>query len=84
MFNLQHKITSFLWYDNQAGDAACIDDCIAAQASAVQPILQRILAIVREEAPDAKEAISYRFPAFMQGGALIHFAAFRSHAPCTT
>lgn len=58
---------------------ASIDDYIAAQASAVQPILQRIRAIVREEAPDAQEAISYRIPAFMQGGALFYFAAFKKH-----
>jgi uncharacterized protein YdhG (YjbR/CyaY superfamily) len=58
---------------------ASIDDYIAAQASAVQPVLQRIRAIVREEAPHAKETISYRMPAFMQGGALFYFAAFKKH-----
>ena len=58
---------------------ASIDDYIAAQASAVQPILQRIRAIVREEAPEAREAISYRIPAFLQGGALFYFAAFKKH-----
>ena len=58
---------------------ANIDDYIAAQASAVQPILRRIRAIVREEAPDAQEAISYRIPAFMQGGVLLYFAAFKKH-----
>jgi uncharacterized protein YdhG (YjbR/CyaY superfamily) len=56
-----------------------IDDYIAAQASAVQPILQRIRAIVREEAPAAQEAISYRIPAFMRNGVLIYFAAFKKH-----
>lgn len=56
-----------------------IDDYIAAQAPAVQPILQRIRAIVREEAPEAKEAISYRIPAFMQAGVLFYFAAFKKH-----
>jgi len=58
---------------------ASIDDYIAAQTSAVQPILRRIRAIVREEAPDAEEAISYRMPAFKQGGALLYFAAFKKH-----
>jgi predicted RNA polymerase sigma factor len=38
---------------------ASIDAYIAAQASAVQPMLQRIRAIVREEAPQAVQAISY-------------------------
>jgi uncharacterized protein YdhG (YjbR/CyaY superfamily) len=57
-----------------------IDDYIAAQVPAVQPILQNIRAIVREAAPDANEAISYRIPAFiMQGRALFYFAAFKKH-----
>ena len=59
--------------------AASIDAYIALQASAVQPMLQRIRAIVREEAPDAAEAISYRMPAFKQGGVLVYFAAFKKH-----
>jgi uncharacterized protein YdhG (YjbR/CyaY superfamily) len=58
---------------------ASIDDYIAAQASAVQPILQRIRTIVREEAPAAAEAISYRIPAFKRDGVLIYFAAFKKH-----
>ena len=58
---------------------ASIDDYIAAQPSAVRPILQQIRAIVREEAPGATEAISYRIPAFMHGGALFYFAAFKKH-----
>jgi uncharacterized protein YdhG (YjbR/CyaY superfamily) len=63
----------------KAAVPASIDDYIAAQAPAVQPILQRIRAIVREEAPDAQEAISYRIPTFMHGGVLIYFAAFKQH-----
>jgi uncharacterized protein YdhG (YjbR/CyaY superfamily) len=59
--------------------AASIDEYIAAQATAVQPILQRIRTIAREEAPDAQETISYRIPAFMQDGALFYFAAFKKH-----
>jgi uncharacterized protein YdhG (YjbR/CyaY superfamily) len=65
--------------DAKVAPPACIDDYIAAQARAVQPILQRIRAIVREEAPQARETISYRMPAFMQGGALLYFAAFKKH-----
>ncbi len=56
-----------------------IDDYIAAQAIAVQTILQRIRAIVHEEAPVAQEAISYHMPAFKQGGVLLYFAAFKNH-----
>jgi uncharacterized protein YdhG (YjbR/CyaY superfamily) len=65
--------------DTKTGAAASIDDYIAAQTSAVQPILQRIRAIVREEAPEAEETISYRMPAFRLGGALLYFAAFKQH-----
>lgn len=56
-----------------------IDDYIAAQAIAVQTILQRIRAIVHEEAPAAQESISYHMPAFKQGGVLLYFAAFKNH-----
>ena len=65
--------------DAKTTAAASIDDYIAAQASAVKPILHRIRAIVREEAPDAEETISYRMPAFRLGGALFYFAAFKKH-----
>ncbi len=65
--------------DAKPAAAASIDDYIAAQASAVQPILQHLRAIVREEAPAAQETISYRIPAFLQGGALLYFAAFKKH-----
>jgi len=65
--------------DAKTAAPASIDNYIAAQASAVQPILQQIRAIVREEAPGAEETISYRIPAFMQGGALFCFAAFKKH-----
>ena len=59
--------------------ATSIDDYIAMQPGSVQPILQRVREIVREEAPDAQELISYRMPAFRQGGVLIYFAVFKRH-----
>ena len=59
--------------------AASIDAYIALQPGAVQPILQHIRAIVREEAPAAQEVISYRMPAFTQVGVLVYFAAFKRH-----
>jgi uncharacterized protein YdhG (YjbR/CyaY superfamily) len=65
--------------DAKAAAAADIDEYIAAQPVAVRPILQRIRAIVREAAPDARESISYRMPAFMRNGVLIYFAAFKNH-----
>jgi uncharacterized protein YdhG (YjbR/CyaY superfamily) len=56
-----------------------IDAYVAAAPSATRPILQEIRAIVREEAPDAEERISYRMPAFFQNGAIVYFAPFKRH-----
>lgn len=58
---------------------ANIDDYIAASAPAARSFLEEIRRVVREEAPEAEELISYRMPAFKQRGILIYFAAFRHH-----
>lgn len=52
---------------------------IAQVPAAVRPILRQIRALVREEAPESEERISYRMPAFFQGGAIIYFAPFKNH-----
>jgi uncharacterized protein YdhG (YjbR/CyaY superfamily) len=59
--------------------AATIDDYIAGCEPRVRPILKKLRAIVRAEAPDAEETISYRMPAFKRHGVLIYFAAFTHH-----
>ncbi len=56
-----------------------VDEYVAQAPPATRPILQKIRTIVREEAPDAEERISYRMPAFFHGGALIYFAPFTRH-----
>jgi uncharacterized protein YdhG (YjbR/CyaY superfamily) len=56
-----------------------IDEYIAQAPPATKSILRRISAIVREEAPGVEERISYRMPAFFEGGAIIYFAPFRHH-----
>lgn len=56
-----------------------IDAYIAASAPKAKPILRKIRQTVRDAAPDAEEIISYRMPAFRQGGILIYFAAFKNH-----
>lgn len=57
-----------------------IDDYIARQSEAVQPILQKIRKTIHEAAPDAEEAISYQMPTFKQNGKnLVHFAAWKQH-----
>jgi uncharacterized protein YdhG (YjbR/CyaY superfamily) len=58
---------------------ATIDEYIAASFPKVRPILKRIRKTIREAAPQAEEIISYRMPAFRQGGVLVYFAAFKEH-----
>ncbi len=56
-----------------------IEDYISAAPAEVRPILERLRTIVRKAAPEAEERISYRMPAFFQGGVLVYFAAFKEH-----
>ena len=56
-----------------------IDDYIAGFSPEVQAILQRTRLTIRKTAPDAQETISYQIPAFKLHGALVYFAAFKSH-----
>lgn len=45
----------------------------------VQEIMQKIRAIVKEEAPEVQEKISYGMPTFSYKGVLVHFAAYKKH-----
>ncbi|RPJ85298.1 MAG: hypothetical protein EHM13_01495 [Acidobacteria bacterium] len=56
-----------------------IDEYVAAFPPSVQTILEKIRATVAEAAPDARERISYRMPAFEENGILLYFAAFKNH-----
>ena len=58
---------------------ATIDEYISGFPPEVQAVLQRIREVVRDAAPEAEEAISYRIPAFKQNGVLVYFAAFKAH-----
>ena len=56
-----------------------IDEYIAQFPAEIRDILQKLRQVVREEAPQAEEAIRYRIPTFRLNGNLVHFAAFRDH-----
>ncbi|MBB5180315.1 uncharacterized protein YdhG (YjbR/CyaY superfamily) [Planomicrobium koreense] len=56
-----------------------IDDYIQQAPADVQEILQKLRRVIQEEAPEAKETISYQLPTFMLNGNLVHFAAFKNH-----
>jgi uncharacterized protein YdhG (YjbR/CyaY superfamily) len=56
-----------------------IDEYIAGASPEVRPILEKMRATIRGEAPDAREVISYKMPAFRLHGILLYFAAFKHH-----
>jgi uncharacterized protein YdhG (YjbR/CyaY superfamily) len=56
-----------------------IDEYIGAARPEVRPILEKIRETIRAAAPDAKELISYRMPAFRQNNIIVYFAAFTNH-----
>jgi len=56
-----------------------IDEYIATFPKQIQHILQELRRVIRESAPQAKEAISYQIPTFKLNGNLVHFAAFKDH-----
>jgi uncharacterized protein YdhG (YjbR/CyaY superfamily) len=56
-----------------------IDAYIASFPPKIQAILKKIRLTIRNAAPESQEKISYRMPAFFQGGALAYFAAFQNH-----
>ena len=57
-----------------------IDEYIKNYPIEVQTILEKIRQIIRESAPEAVEAISYRMPTFkLNGKNLVHFAAYQNH-----
>ena len=45
----------------------------------VQAVLEKVRATIRRAAPDVKEIISYKMPAFKQHGILVYFAAWKQH-----
>lgn len=59
---------------------ASIDDYIAGFPDDVQQVLRQVRAIIREEAPDAQETISYQIPTFtLAGRHLVYFAGHSRH-----
>ncbi len=60
-------------------DLKSIDEYIAGFPADVQAKLQEMRRVIKEEAPDAVEAIAYGMPTFRLNGNLVHFAAFQKH-----
>lgn len=56
-----------------------IDEYIALFPEEIKEILTNIRNLIKENAPEATEKISYQMPTFFLNGNLIHFAAFKHH-----
>lgn len=56
-----------------------VDEYIAAAPAGAQPLLRELRDIIRTEAPDAAERISYGMPTYELHGHVAHFAAYRRH-----
>jgi len=56
-----------------------IDEYITLFSPELQERLEAIRKVIKEEAPEAKEKISYQMPAFELYGNLVYFAAFKNH-----
>ena len=56
-----------------------VDGYIAAAPRQAQPHLRELRRIIRAEAPDAQERISYKMPYYRLNGHLVYFACFKDH-----
>lgn len=60
--------------------ASSIDEYVAEFPEQTRTKLEEIRSIIREEAPDSTETISYAIPTFdLDGKHLVHFAGFTHH-----
>ena len=60
-------------------DIQTIEQYIAGFSPDIQSLLEELRSVIREEAPEAEETISYQLPTFKLHGNLIHFGAFKNH-----
>ena len=59
---------------------ASIDDYIAAQPEAAQPVLAKVRAAIRKALPQAEELFSYNMPTYKAGGKpVLYFAGWKQH-----
>lgn len=56
-----------------------IDQYIRAFPKNIQTVLKKIRKVIKNNAPQAQEAIKYQIPTFILNGNLVHFAAWEKH-----
>jgi uncharacterized protein YdhG (YjbR/CyaY superfamily) len=60
--------------------AQSVDDYLASVSPPeFRRALERLREVIRDEAPEAKESISYGMPAYNLHGPLVYFGAFKNH-----
>jgi uncharacterized protein YdhG (YjbR/CyaY superfamily) len=65
--------------DHYCGKFGSIDEYILAQNPEIQSVLFKLRSVIRKNAPNATEKISWNMPTFWQVENIIHFAAFKKH-----
>ncbi len=65
--------------EEEKGRPTTIDEYISQYPEAIQHILSKIRAVIKESAAEAVEKISYNMPAFYLHGGLLSFAAWKRH-----
>ncbi len=65
--------------DTKSSGYKNIDEYIGTFPPEIQAKLKQMRAVIKEEAPQAVEKISYQMPTFYLNGNLVHFAAFKNH-----
>lgn len=56
-----------------------VDTYIKSFPADIQELLQAMRSAIQKAAPKATEAMKYGIPTFVQGGNLVHYAAFKKH-----
>jgi uncharacterized protein YdhG (YjbR/CyaY superfamily)/TfoX/Sxy family transcriptional regulator of competence genes len=64
---------------NERMNVSTVAEYIAARPPAVRKKLKQLRAIVKHEAPDALEKLSYGMPYYALNGRLVYFASFMNH-----
>lgn len=62
-----------------ATKAQNVDAYISAAPAHTREMMKQLRGIIRKEAPDAEERISYRMPMYMYQGMFLGFAAYERH-----
>ncbi len=56
-----------------------VDEYIDSYPEKIREVLQTLRQIIKDEVPEAEEAIKYGMPTFMFHGNLVYFAAWKKH-----